>query len=54
MKKVVAHPALELKTEAPLKERDQQGLAAERARKLGEEALAQWRRLNRKAVMEKK
>jgi hypothetical protein len=43
----VSDPA-ELKTEGPLKEKDQQGQAMERARKLGEEALQQWRRLKGK------
>lgn len=43
-------PAPELKTEGPLNEKDQQGQAAERARKLGQEALEQWRRLKEKIV----
>jgi hypothetical protein len=43
-----AQPAPELQTEGPLKERDQQGQAMERARKLGEEALKQWRLLKQK------
>jgi hypothetical protein len=37
-------PLSKLETEGPLKEIDQQGQAMERARKLGEEALKQWRR----------
>jgi hypothetical protein len=41
-------PAPELKTEGPLAEKDQQGQAAERARKLAQEALAKWRRLQEK------
>jgi len=41
-------PAPELKTEGPLAEKDQQGQAAERARKLAEEALAKWRQLQEK------
>ncbi|MGZ3760675.1 MAG: hypothetical protein ACXVAY_18030 [Mucilaginibacter sp.] len=42
------HDVPKLETEGPLKEIDQQGQAAERARKLGEEALKQWRRLKGK------
>ena len=37
-----------LKTEGPLFEKDQQGLATEQQRKLGEIALAKWRRLREK------
>ncbi|MEO6631367.1 MAG: hypothetical protein ABIN13_06580 [Mucilaginibacter sp.] len=40
----------ELKTEGPLFEKDQQGLATEQQRKLGEIALAKWRRLKEKIV----
>ncbi len=47
-KKVPVQPAPELKTEGPLKEKDQQGQATERARKLGQEALEQWRLLKQK------
>jgi hypothetical protein len=39
---------IQLKTEGPLTERDQQGFATEQQRKLGEIALAQWRRLKKK------
>lgn len=35
----------QLKTEGPLIEKDQQGFATEQQRKLGEIALAKWRRL---------
>jgi hypothetical protein len=49
-KKKPAHPRPELKTEGPLKERDQQGQAMETARKLGQEALEQWRLLKQKIV----
>lgn len=37
-----------LKTEGPLTEKDQQGLATEQQRKLGEIALAKWRRMKEK------
>jgi hypothetical protein len=37
-----------LKTEGPLTEKDQQGQAAERQRRLEEQALANWRRLKEK------
>jgi len=40
----------QLKTEGPLAEKDQQGLATEQQRKLGEIALAQWRLLKEKVV----
>jgi hypothetical protein len=45
-------PVPELKTEGPLAEKDQQGQATERARKLGQEALKQWRSLKQKIVNE--
>jgi hypothetical protein len=38
----------QLKTEGPLTEKDQQGLATEQQRKLGEIALAKWRRMKEK------
>jgi hypothetical protein len=41
-------PAPKLATEGPLAEKDQQGQAIERHRKLAEEALAKWRRLKQK------
>jgi hypothetical protein len=47
-KKAPVQPAPELKMEGPLKEKDQQWQAAERARKLGQEALEQWRLLKQK------
>ena len=37
-----------LKTEGPISEKDQQGQATERQRKLAETALAKWRRLKEK------
>jgi len=40
--------APQLKTEGPLKEKDQQNQAIEQQRKLGEIALAKWRRLKEK------
>jgi hypothetical protein len=42
--------APELKTEGSLSEKDQQSQAIERARKFGQEALAQWRRLKEKVA----
>ncbi|MDB5157201.1 MAG: hypothetical protein JWR50_1908 [Mucilaginibacter sp.] len=42
--------APELQTEGPLAEKDQQGQATETARKLGQEALEQWRRLKQKII----
>jgi hypothetical protein len=47
MTRKIAKPA-ELKTEGPLKEKDQQGQAMEQQRKLAEIALEQWRRLKEK------
>jgi hypothetical protein len=47
-KKGPVQPAPELRTEGPLKEKDQQGQAAERGRKLAQEALVQWRSLKQK------
>jgi len=41
-------PGPKLVTEGPLFEKDRQAMAMERARKLGEEALEQWRRLKQK------
>jgi hypothetical protein len=41
-------PEPKLATEGPLCEKDQQGMAIERTKKLGEEALEQWRRLKEK------
>jgi len=38
----------ELKTEGPLKEKDEQNQAMDQQRKLGEIALAKWRRLKEK------
>lgn len=43
-----AQPAPELKTEGPLAEKDQQGQAIENARNSAHEALAKWRRLQKK------
>jgi hypothetical protein len=43
--KETAGPLPELRTEYPLFEKDQQGMAAERGRKLAEQALERWRRL---------
>jgi hypothetical protein len=50
--KDAVEPVPELKTEDPLAEKDQQGQATERARKLGQEALKQWRSLKQKIVNE--
>ncbi|MEZ2336835.1 hypothetical protein AB6735_14430 [Mucilaginibacter sp. RCC_168] len=47
-KKEPGRQPAELKTEGPLNEKDQQGQAAEQQRKLGEIALAEWRRLKEK------
>jgi hypothetical protein len=43
-------PLPKLATEGPLSEKDEQGLAVERARGLQEEALKQWRRLKAKVA----
>lgn len=48
MKKGNSEQPTQLKTEGPLAEKDQLGQAAERQRKLAEQALAQWRRLKEK------
>jgi hypothetical protein len=42
--------APELKTESPLKEKDEQNQAIEQQRTLGEIALAKWRRLKKKIM----
>lgn len=41
----------ELKTESPLAEKDQQGLATEQQRKLAAVALEKWHRLNEKVKL---
>lgn len=48
MKTEEEHDRPKLEIEDRLKELDQQGQAAERSRKLGEEALKQWRLLKQK------
>jgi len=44
----IGNPASKLATEEPLAEKDQQGMALEHAKKLGEKALAEWKRLKGK------
>ena len=46
-----AQPVPELQTEGPLTNKDQQWQAAERAQKLGLEALKQWRLLKQKIAV---